>query len=1046
MKHGSADLSALMSKAVSSTAAIGYSVKAAPIRFFFDGDKAPHFRCPPGTRRSGKWTDRLGTDCELGGARVALARIGERMQNIARGEGGKRGKNPALPTVGERLEFRLSRAAHAVDGGAGSTAVRGKKKRRGVATMLGDAAHAIDGGAGSKKKRRGLATALGDAAHAIDGGAGSEKKKRRGVATMLGDAAHAVDGGAGSSAPKKIRSAEGKLPSPKKDVVGAPKKGRKPGETARAITAIEDATAAHSVRPKRKRIKAVTKYPTDIAAAAKEDLAKKHPDPFTTPEEINAVLTGIHKSRAIKVKRRDHLDGLIARDRLDPAHSDARSMHREARRLDHEIAIADRQIEDLHDQRAELKKKVPEVAAEPVKRPVKKVVKKAPAKKAVAKKAAPVKKAAPAKKAVARRRPAKKAAAPRIVVESVPSVKDNGDDPMFRDVHGEALKNVTKIEFARDFDKRAGENLLANHDELMDAVRNGSESPSALEAMANAYARLARERVAVEDHLGRMEREKQIADKIERFKRRSPSAGSQNMRDLRDVHERLLQSDIEERDRHLKKARELEAAAWGSKTPQRGNDGAYPKIAPDEKVEDFVRRIEAERLAIQYHDQARTRADAIAKIDDAIAAGPNKNPLSPPSDPPSLKPASPVKKVAKKAPAKKAVKKAVKRPAAPVSSSSDLPPAARVRTPGEIQQVVDAVKPIAKVKLAKKREPQFGFAGDVGPDGIARVEAVRMGGNGIMNVEQARKYLAEGGNIADVPDAFLHDALIAGGGGGRRGGAINVPAGLQGKFVAHRPAQGIIGDNQLVLVPGRKDRGFFFKAASDEENANELIGHQVAHAVGIPILPGRWDGKNDAGQRFVMVEHGFNMVDAPNGPQGHFDADVANLDKAHGLGMEARIPHFLVNYLMAVPDRHSGNGLLGQDADGNWVAIPIDLGWAGRHGHGVAGLTEYGFGMDTKMTRAGAVGRLIRDTYSPEEAAALKAHLRVVVKGFHDRMGEVVANRSAAVEDLAHRAQEAGAPADEVRRIRAQAKRTYDTIAARYQHNSLADLYRHFGI
>lgn len=264
-------------------AAIGYSVKAAPIRFFFDGDKAPHFRCPPGTRRSGKWTDRLGTDCELGGARVALARIGERMQNIAHGEGGRGGKNPALPTVGERLEFRLGRAAHAVDGGAGSTIPGGKKKRRGVATALGDAAHAIDGGAGSGKKKRGLATALGDAADAVDGGAG--RKKRRGLATALGDAADAVDGGAGRkkkpprqhrildvalaghrrrvedgvnvvgrkrgpNAKKPVpaggRKLEGALPAGTRDKVKVPGRGR--SGVAAAVEASVDTTAARSVQ------------------------------------------------------------------------------------------------------------------------------------------------------------------------------------------------------------------------------------------------------------------------------------------------------------------------------------------------------------------------------------------------------------------------------------------------------------------------------------------------------------------------------------------------------------------------------------------------------------------------------------------------------------------------------------------------------------------------------------------------------------------------------------------------------------------------------
>ena len=226
VRQGNVDISTLSVKALSLAAAIDYSTKVAPVEFFFEGDKLPHFRCPPGTRRAGKWTDKLGTDCELGGARVALARIGERMQRIAHSENAR----GDLPSIGERLEFRMNRmadrlnprgerggkrrgrgvatvledAADVLDGG------RGRKRRgRGVATALEDAADVVDGGRGRKKPGRGVATALEDAANAVDGGKG--QKPGRGVATALEDAADAIDGGKG-----KKRKTEGRLPRPKK--------------------------------------------------------------------------------------------------------------------------------------------------------------------------------------------------------------------------------------------------------------------------------------------------------------------------------------------------------------------------------------------------------------------------------------------------------------------------------------------------------------------------------------------------------------------------------------------------------------------------------------------------------------------------------------------------------------------------------------------------------------------------------------------------------------------------------------------------------------
>lgn len=87
------------------------SAASGVVEFYFPGEKLPHFRCPPGSRRGGKWTDAMGSDCELGGSRAALSRIGERIGRTARGEK-PRGD---LPSVSQRLDVRRVETAAKLD-------------------------------------------------------------------------------------------------------------------------------------------------------------------------------------------------------------------------------------------------------------------------------------------------------------------------------------------------------------------------------------------------------------------------------------------------------------------------------------------------------------------------------------------------------------------------------------------------------------------------------------------------------------------------------------------------------------------------------------------------------------------------------------------------------------------------------------------------------------------------------------------------------------------------------------------------------------------
>lgn len=129
MKTGKADLSSLSIKALGKNAAIGRAISVGNvIPFVFPGDKQPHFRCPPGTRRGGKWTDRLGTDCEMGGTRTALSRIGKRIASSSDASS-TRGD---LPSIAKRIQLRNQNIreslADKID--FGDTSNRGKRVRK----------------------------------------------------------------------------------------------------------------------------------------------------------------------------------------------------------------------------------------------------------------------------------------------------------------------------------------------------------------------------------------------------------------------------------------------------------------------------------------------------------------------------------------------------------------------------------------------------------------------------------------------------------------------------------------------------------------------------------------------------------------------------------------------------------------------------------------------------------------------------------------------------------------------------------------------------
>lgn len=163
--------------------------------------------------------------------------------------------------------------------------------------------------------------------------------------------------------------------------------------------------------------------------------------------------------------------------------------------------------------------------------------------------------------------------------------------------------------------------------------------------------------------------------------------------------------------------------------------------------------------------------------------------------------------------------------------------------------------------------------------------------------------------------------------------------------------------NQRLADGTYGKHGFLIKAhssARDVEGMNELVGAELGHQLGLPMLPGRGNGKIETrggGQgTAVVLEHALNGLPGAEemtigGDRRNFDLDM--VDGTAALG--PRMDNFMVNWLLGVEDRHANNGLMGHNPDGEVGVIPIDLAWNFQASQ--RDPSRYGFGMDNRLIR-----------------------------------------------------------------------------------------------
>ena len=215
----------------------------------------------------------------------------------------------------------------------------------------------------------------------------------------------------------------------------------------------------------------------------------------------------------------------------------------------------------------------------------------------------------------------------------------------------------------------------------------------------------------------------------------------------------------------------------------------------------------------------------------------------------------------------------------------------------------------------------------LGEDGLPDVKSVPLGNKGMDTKEQAIDHLEKGGDLADVPDELLGEALH---GATTRFSKVEAGGGVNGNIV----------NNMHMFTDAITGKKFFLKyqtgAMSENEDIHEVIGNNLAGRLGMPIGGVRMDGKqkgaagvpNSVG-RAIVYEHASNYVDGDL-------QDGRNQIKISQIKPADRVRATLLDYIMVNRDRHGGNFFIATDSKGVKRFVPIDpsLGfdamWGGR--------------------------------------------------------------------------------------------------------------------
>lgn len=243
----------------------------------------------------------------------------------------------------------------------------------------------------------------------------------------------------------------------------------------------------------------------------------------------------------------------------------------------------------------------------------------------------------------------------------------------------------------------------------------------------------------------------------------------------------------------------------------------------------------------------------------------------------------------------------------------------------------------------------------------------------IKTKDDAITHVKNGGDLADVPNDFIFDALVQ--------NASEDPNDTSTRYYKVPQADnggGAIGDTRIFVLrkedgtPGTE--GFVLKAdrglttprgrrlaqqhgmTHDVAEMGEVVGVNIAAALGLAPDGATWDGETGYGGRWQVIPHALNgALDGPNEPEllrgqpgngmptPNYASSAVDADpEAH----PGAILHLLANFMLANPDRHNQNGMTFRNSRGEIQFAAIDHGWAGfDKDYAPYGLSRYLDGM-----------------------------------------------------------------------------------------------------
>ena len=264
----------------------------------------------------------------------------------------------------------------------------------------------------------------------------------------------------------------------------------------------------------------------------------------------------------------------------------------------------------------------------------------------------------------------------------------------------------------------------------------------------------------------------------------------------------------------------------------------------------------------------------------------------------------------------------------------------------------------------------------------------RIKNRNIRSQTAANRFVKEGGNINEVPNEYLLEAI--------QQNASQDEVDATTRFRQIPKNGGIIGDTRIFVIRGEDGKagthGFVLKGASIDDSVAEIVANNFAAAHGIIKDGGAWDGRGGRRQyMFAVIPHAFNAA-----PDGDVRMVTNGQENYHPAGLRGTIDdghpqllgHALHEYLMNVSDRHKGNGMTLRVGD-QAVVVPIDAGWAGRGGAPDVTVSQWVRGTFSMNKQVLTNVKSYHDGLDPDKQREFRAKIRTVVDDMIERSGRV---------------------------------------------------------